>query len=88
MKNIKTLPMAGLIASSGLFISYLILVVVFITNPQDTQFAVVVRGLKPLFIICILLGMRYILITISKLNLFKIVIILMIIVQVLVFLAI
>lgn len=88
MKNIKALPMAGLMASSVLFISYLILLVLFITNPQDTLFAVIIRGLKPLFIICILLGLRYILITISKLNHFKIVIVLMIILQVLVFLAI
>ena len=88
MKNIKSLPLAGLIASSVLFISYLILLIVFITNPQDTRFAEIVRGLKPLFIISILLGLRYILVTISKLNQFKIAIVLMIILQVLVLLAI
>jgi hypothetical protein len=85
MNNTKVLPYCGLIASSVLFISYLVLLVVLIINNTASHLAGIFRLFTPLLALCIFLALRDILVNSSKLNNFKIVINLMIILQILLF---
>jgi hypothetical protein len=85
MKNIKALPMTGLIASSILFLSNLLILVLFILNSGVTLTAAFIQTPKPLLIIGILLGLRYILVTTSNLQEFKIIINLLLLAQILLF---
>jgi hypothetical protein len=85
MKNLKALPLTGLIASCLLLTLYLLMLIAFVVNRITPPLAGIIHFLTPLLAIFIFLALRYILVNTSKLNNFKIVINLMIIFQILLF---